>query len=268
MKSMKMAVVFALGYSLPASAGGFNYPDFSDTTGLTLNAAAAVVADNGIDPAPVLRLTPAITGQVGTTFTTDRFDITAFTTQFTFRIQGPADGIVLAFQRWGPTAVGGLGGNIGFQGMPAGPGGSMNVGIEFDVWRNAQDSSNNHIGFNVEDVTSRETVDVVNPMDDASLWYAWIDYDGTTLEVRANQTGLRPMGPLLSRGVDLAALLNGTDAHVGFTSSNGGSTTLHDITSWSYIEVPAPATGWIVLVLLVGSEWIRRSGTITRQKAA
>ena len=253
--TMKLTFVTALlaaAGSPTALAGGFTFTDFSSTDGLTINRSASVVDDNGTDPAPVLQLTRPSSNQIGSVFTTERFTITDFSTHFNFRINGTSDGFVLAFQRRGATAIGGGGGNLGFELMPAAVG-SKNVGVEFDTWNNAQDTSNNHIGVDVTTTRSIETVDVADPFDDGSLWHAWIDYHDTTLEVRANKTGSRPSDPLLVTDIDLVDLLGGPDAHIGFTSATGGSTTPHYITSWSYRDnnmVPVPATGWMGVVLM------------------
>ena len=84
------------------------------------------------------------------------------------------------------------------------------------------------------------TIEVEPDFDDGLQWYVWIDYDGTTLEVRANQTGFRPVAPLLTRDLDVPTIIDSDVAYVGFTSGTGADWGNHDIIDWSYdIFVPS-----------------------------
>src|SRR5262245_53077583 len=132
-----------------------SYPNFSSTAGLTLNGAAAPVS-NGIDAAPVLRL--ARSGMFfdgGSAFTSDKVCLSTFSAVFQFRItnpgglpdasgQGGADGLTLTLQGAGPTALGILGGSLGYETiMPS-------VAIEIDTWDNGViDAGTNHVGIDV-----------------------------------------------------------------------------------------------------------------------
>jgi len=77
---------------------------------------------------------------------------------------------------------------------------------------------------------------VAKRMNDGDLWYAWVDYDGTTngLEVRLGESQVRPVAPLVSAVVDLPSVLGKTNAFVGFTSGTGGAYGHHDILSWEF----------------------------------
>ncbi len=66
-------------------------------------------------------------------------------------------------------------------------------------------------------------VDVADRFDNGKNWFAWIDYDGATLEVRANQTGRRPDAPLLKYPIDIAQVIGSDTAFVGFTAATGGA---------------------------------------------
>ena len=248
------------------------FNDFSDTSLLTLNGATTTTTtSDGV----VLRLTPALASQSGSTFSTATTDATDFSTQFQFRITNPggtvfdcntepgADGIVFVVQSIS-SAIGGLGQGIGYSGI------GSSVGVEFDTWCNAanNDPSSNHVGIDLQGIVNHGlgapfTANVTPNFDDGGLWTAWVDYDGTTLEVRANQTGLRPAAPLVSRDIDISAELGGvTQAYVGFTSGTGADWGDHDIVNWRYTRyVPEPSA--ILLVLAGGwGMWLgRRRGT-------
>jgi len=226
---------------------GVNFNDFSSTAGLTLNGNADGNVNNGIDPNPVLRLAPAQIGQRGSAFTTLLENIAAFNTTFQFRITNPggahdgtdlgADGITFTIQGVGDTALGGGGGGLGYRNI-----GVASVAVEFDTWNNwdgANDLDSNHLGIDTNGSFGGPTVAVTPRFDDGNLWYAWIDYDGTTLEVRVNQTSVRPAAPDLSRVIDIPTTIGGpTIAHVGFTAATGAAYGDHDIISWNFNHNP------------------------------
>ena len=253
----------ALGclFTNSAYATTVKFDSFSEQTGLTLNGNAAIVNTSDGD---VLRLTPATFYQVGSAFSSTTISASTFSTFFKFRITSPggslfdcntqsgADGLVFVAQSVS-SSIGGAGGGIGYKDIP------NSVGVEFDTWCNAEfdDPSSNHIGISTNGsvhhgVGAPFTVNVSPNFDDSKIWYAWIDYNGTNLEVRANQTGLRPADALLSRTLDIPSILGGLpNAYVGFTSGTGADFGNHDILSWEYSDsdqVPEPS----VTVPLVG----------------
>jgi hypothetical protein len=146
--------------------------------------------------------------------------------------------LVFVIQSLSTDAVGGGGGGIGYGGM------LQSVGIEFDTWQySAWDPSSNHVGINMFGaMDSIQALPVVPNFDDGSIWYSWIDYDGSKLEVRANQTGVRPTDVLLSLEIDIPSILGQSDAFVGFTSGTAAAYANHDILSWEYQPIPEPST--------------------------
>ncbi len=241
---MAMLIVCAgASVSSAAHAGVLKYDDFSDTTGLVINSSAAVVGDNGFDSAPVLRLADTDNFTAGSVFTNQRMDISRFSTEFSFRIQpgfvngSGTDGFVFAMQPTSPFTKGGTGGNLGYQGL----GTPVKVGVEFDLFNNFQDPSSNHIGINTDTTSSLVTANISPDFDNRNLWHAWIDYDGTTLEVRVTESDTRPDQPQLALAIDLVDQLLTTDVYVGFTASTGGDASAHDIVSWRFVPEPASA---------------------------
>ena len=215
-----------------------NYPDFSDTSGLTLNGSAAAVV-NGVDPSPVLRLAGLVFFDGGSAFTSEKVCLATFSSFFKFRIsnpsglpdasgQGGADGITLTLQSAGPTALGVLGGSLGYAGI------APSVAVELDTWDNGSiDAGTNHIGIDVNgSVNSVVKAAVPGRFDDGNLWSVWVDYNGSVLEARVSNTGVRPAAPTIALAIDISATL-GSDAARGFTAATGAAVGEHDIVSWT-----------------------------------
>jgi hypothetical protein len=249
-----------------------DYPDFSNTTGLTLNGAAAKVGN-------VLRVTPATFSQAGSVFSTNTVSLASsasFSTYFQFRFtnaggacDGPnscgADGLVFVVQTVSNN-VGTGGGGIGYQGIP------KSLGIEFDTWFNGGvDIDSNHVGIDLNgDINSVKSVTVAEAdMNNGAIWNAWVDYNSATsqLEVRLTQLGTRPVAALLSYNVNLASVLGSTSAFVGFTSGTGAAFANHDVLTWKLEDSfkpitpqPVPEPGALVLLAaaLLGVAGVRR----------
>lgn len=240
-----------------ATADVITYPDFSSTNGLVVNGNAAAVSS--VDGS-VIRLVPALSVQVGSFYTEQKLNVTAFSTLFEFRLTDPggiadaagqtgADGIVFVVQSVGNTALGETGGGQGYFGI------ASSVGVEFDTWTNSWDLDSNHVGIDINGDTIVGAAAVATRFDDGNKWFAWIDYDGSTLEVRTNQTGVRPLTPDLSAALDLPAIVGGDSAYVGFSAATFSAFENHDILSWNFVSVPEPnslrllAIGMLALVL-------------------
>lgn len=235
---------------LPASAATVvDFADFGDCSTLQLNHDAACVDD-------ALRLTPALADRDGSAF--PRVPIAlganaAFSTAFSFRLHeggGPftddsgtgADGFVFVLQPLAATSIGNAnagGGGLGYRGI------ADSLGIEFDTFAlstTITEPNGNHLGVDVGgSLASLRTVTIDEaPMNDGEVWYAWIDYDGATLEVRLSRTAERPAGRRLSYALDLPATLGGTTAFAGFTAATGTSYEVHDILAWRFVDAYAP----------------------------
>jgi hypothetical protein len=150
--------------------------------------------------------------------------------------------------------------------------------VEFDTFRNSYDPSgvnggSNHIGFNVNGaLTSQATAAVTNAFDDGSKWTVWVDYDGSVLEVRASQDGLRPVSAAMAvSNLNLASTIGGSTAFLGFTASTGSAFGRHEVLGWAYSDtflsggiaaVPEPGTVALLGLgglLLLGARRFRRA---------
>ena len=229
----------------------FNFNDFTNCTGLQNNGNASCTGG-------VLRLTPSAPGQSGSSFSTTTVQLgtgASFSTFFSFRMSSVggigdedgtgADGIVFVIQPVSST-VGSSGGGIGYQGIPT------SLGIEFDTYNNgvgAGDPNGNHVGVDLNgSIASVQTALVPTRMNDGNVWYAWVDYDGATLEMRLNQVNSRPVTATLSYPVNLATVLGTTQAFVGFTAGTGSGYENQDILSWQFNSGFSPIGGVAVSV--------------------
>lgn len=219
------------------------FDDFSDTSGLVINSAAeAVTTDDGV----VLRLTPALGNRAGSIFSDTLIEASQFSTRFSFRMSdrggatfdgnpdSGADGIVFVIQPI-DSSLGSLGSGIGYQGI------GNSLGVEFDNWNNSanNDPGQSHVGIDINGSVNHNsglpTANIVDPqLDEGDLWHAWIEYDGTTLEVRLSLEDSRPEEPLITTDIDLISILGQTTAYIGFTSATGAAWANHDIVDWAY----------------------------------
>lgn len=223
-----------------------NFPNFSNCTTLQVNANAACTSG-------VLRVTPATFSQAGSAFSQTLIPLgpgNTFSTFFSFRITGSggsgdgdglgADGITFTVQPNSNTA-GGLGGGIGYAGI------LNSVAVEFDTWNNgtgAGDPDGNHVGVDLSgSIVSVATASIGTRLNDGNVWYAWIDYNGSLLELRLSQVNSRPAAPTLSHAVNLATVIGATQAYVGFTSGTGAAYANHDILTWVFDNAFNPIGG-------------------------
>ena len=223
-----------------------NFPNFSNCSTLQLNVNAACTAN-------VLRVTPATFSQAGSAFSQALIPLgpgNTFSTFFSFQITGAggigdgdgpgADGITFTVQPNASTA-GGAGGGIGYAGI------ANSIAIEFDTFDNgvgAGDPDGNHIGVDINgSVFSVATASVGTRLNNGAVWYAWVDYNGSVLEVRLNQVNSRPAAPTLSHAVNLGTVIGGTQAFAGFTSGTGSGFGNHDILTWVFDNTFNPVGG-------------------------
>jgi Legume lectin domain len=249
MRILKLCAVAMALAPLPASAATIVYNNFTNTTGLTINGDAAALNTGS---RTLMRLTPSRFFKSGSVFSTNAITFGpsyGFSTRFTFNMNtqrgGGADGIVFVIQPRG-NSVGGSGGGIGYGGI------TKSLGVEYDTFSNGaiDEFSNNHIGIDLNGSLNSLVQNNALPfiMDSGKDLTSWIDYNGTTktIEVRLNNSNVRPLSAILSYNFDLAATIGTTNAFVGFTSGTGGGAANHDLINWEFRDSFAPIIGGAV----------------------
>lgn len=267
-------LVFA-ALAVAARAQMVAFPDFTNTAGLQMNSAEVTTGSS-------ILLAANQQNRSGSFFTTSQLDVTDFSALFQFRISSPggqsdgtsagADGLALVLQRVGAAALGGNGEALGYGQRGGSAAIGTSVAVEFDTFANSWDPSTNHIGLNLNgSLTSLAATDIAEAFDSGLLWTVWVDYDGTTLQVRASNNGVRPTSATLSQELNIASTIGGSTAFVGFTGSTGSAYGTHEIVAFAFstnfVEggltmVPEPST-YALLALGLGAVgaavWRRRA---------
>ncbi len=161
--------------------------------------------------------------------------LSRFSTEFTFRVtKAAADGFTFALQRVGPAALGGSGGNFGSQGL------ATSAAIKFDFFPNLSTTGLYLNGAAPDDnstptAASSGAIDVTSAGIDfhaGPTFRVTLSYDGATLTETISDLSTRASFTHSYR-VDLAGVLGGPSAYVGFTGGAGGLSAVVDILSWS-----------------------------------
>ncbi len=237
---LKVVMVIILGISDATFADLISYPDFSDTTGLTLSYRAAVLTgsdnrlhlqDGRFQRGVALLSNPIVLDQTFNTY----FQFQIFNTVERFGPGSAADWLFFTIQTQ--------------QGIYDQAGNS--VIVEFDLWNNgARDNySGNHIGVNDEYsfVTTKAIQHVSPDFNNEQVWHAWIDYDGSNIEVFASNSSIRPVTPYISYALDIPGVLGTSDVYLGFHAASGQEGGDFDVLSWTFDTQAIPAPGAILL---------------------
>jgi Legume lectin domain len=210
-----------------------DYPDFADTSGLTLNGDAFPFDG-------VLELTDAGADETGTAFTTEKVlnPKRSWKTQFAISLHDtlaiPGDGMAFVVQSVGNDEVGDGGGGLGYGSL------GDSVAVEFDTFDNGGTNEDaNEVAVTTNGKAGR-------PLDRAEPGFAiygaaeinaWAKYSAksTKLKVWVNDDGAKPKKPLLSAKKNLNGVLEGK-SYAGFTAATGGATENHDVFSWKLTQ--------------------------------
>jgi fibronectin type 3 domain-containing protein len=259
-RSVEVSAV-TLGPTLDFS-GGFN----AASTLLSLNGSAKISG-------AILQLTDGRSNEAGSAFSATTVGITQFTTQFQFQLLNPnADGFTFTIQGAGPSALGLVGGGLGYgPDHSGGTGGIPNsVAIKFDLFSN-QGEGNDSTGLFVNGAapTSTGSIDLSTTginLHSGHIFNVAMAYDGTTLKVIISDT-VTNASASQSYAVDIPTLVGGSNAYVGFTGASGSQTATQNILSWTYapaLVAPQAPTSLTAIAGLgqVSLRWTASSGAI------
>jgi ELWxxDGT repeat protein len=245
------------------------FSNFADTSRMQLAGTAGVFSTGD---GQVMRLTQALAEQAGSVFALDPVNTSSFSASFSFRMTNPggitdsdgivgADGITFTIKSAQSPNLGSDGSGLGYAGI------GKSVAVEFDTFHNTPntfpgnvpgDPSSNHVGIDVNgSVVSTVTNSVTPNFNDGNIWHVWVDYDGTTLQVRYGESDARPAAAQLSTQINLTGIIGSPQAQVGFTGGTAAGFENQDILSWSYTAPPVPGSGSIFFARFGGAQlWV------------
>lgn len=227
---------------------------FTNTVGqLQLNGVATDTGATG-KPANAVELTHGVNGgEAGSAFFTAPVGIDTFDTtfQWTYGINANADGFAFTLQNNSPTALGGTGGNLGYNGI------GNSVAIAFNLYNNVDQTAFASGGQNVlgtpVDLTMDPTAGTPTGIDfhanKGDTFQAHLVYDGTTLTETVTDQTLIAQGKAgtftTTYTVGIPTLVGSHTAFIGFTGADGGALSQQDILNWKYRgtftpTIPAP----------------------------
>jgi hypothetical protein len=234
-------------YSNTASAttlsttGGLNFSTgFAGSTSLlTYNGSAKI---NGTSA----ELTDNNMNEAGSVFSTSRQDITKFTNQFTFQLTAgttTADGFTFTIEGVGNTALGSVGGGLGYGPDPStGTGASIgsSAAVKFDLFNNSGEGVDSTGLFTNGAAPTTPAIDLTATgldLHSGDVFNVQMTYDGATLQVTMTDTTTNKSASQ-SYSVNIPNLVGSGAGYVGFTGGTGGQTAAQSILTWTY----APAT--------------------------
>jgi len=222
--------------------------DFSTGFGSLTNGILTFNGGSGVSGTR-LQVTDTNGWEARSIFSTNAQDITQFDTRFQFQISpggNTADGFTFVIQGMAPTAVGGLGGGLGYGPDTAGgpPGISKSLAIKFDIYDNAGEGVNS-TGLYTNGGSPTTPADDLTPsgvdLHGGDVMEAMIHYDGSTLLVSIIDTITHATFTKSYNDVNIQGLVGGGSAYVGFTGGTGGLAALQEVLNWTFTPViPAP----------------------------
>jgi hypothetical protein len=210
-------------YSSGLSSAVNDPSGFSSGAGFNL---LGVTVTNG-----TLQLTDGGTYEANAVWTATPLNVQKFATDFTFlETAAAADGFAFVIQNAGPSARGGLGGGLGYQGI------GSSVAVKFDLYSNSgegTDSTGFYVGGAYPTVPALSMTSSGVNLHNPDRMHAHLGYDGTTLTLTLTDT-VTGASFNASQAINIPATVGGNSAYIGFTAGTGGETAVQQILDWTY----------------------------------
>src|SRR5262249_20794746 len=166
---------------------------------------------------------------------------------FTFQLNGAADGIAFVVQGYGPGLLGAYGSGLGYAGI------TRSAAVKFDLHDDAGEGPDSTGLVTNGAWPTGPAVDLRGTGIDwhgGHVFAAALAYDGAALRVTITDTAT---GASASQryAVDLPGLVGAPTAYVGFTGATGGYAATQDILNWTFHSgttppPPVPTAPWVV----------------------
>jgi hypothetical protein len=196
-----------------------------------------------------LQLNNGLANEAGSAWYNTPVNIQNFTNDFTFQLSNAqADGITFTIQNTGVTALGPLGGGLGYgPDTPGGTGGIPNsVAIKFDLYSNDGEGTDSTGLYTNGASPTVPATDMTGKVDlhSGDTFSVHMVYNGTTLTMTLTD-GVTNATFTTSWTVNVPSIVGGNTAFVGFTGGTGGLTASQKIETWNFVSggtAPQPAT--------------------------
>jgi LysM repeat protein len=186
-----------------------------------------------------LQLTDTGTYEAGSAFWRTPVNVQSFTNDFNFQLTNPiGNGITFTIQNAGITALGPVGGGLGYgpDSPGATPGIAKSVAIKFDLVNNAGEG-NNSVGLYTNGASPTVPATTLGGgvnLHSGDVMQVHMNYDGTTLTMTITDTTNSAETFTTSWPINIPSTVGGNTAFVGFTGGTGKSTSIQEILTWSY----------------------------------
>ncbi|HEV8605567.1 MAG TPA: hypothetical protein VGQ99_09390, partial [Tepidisphaeraceae bacterium] len=233
--------------AFPDRVGSITFAGFpSNTTSLQLNGGATLTGGR-------LRLTDSLDFLSGSVFLSEMRRIDNWIASFDFQITNStgADGFAFVIQTVGKQAIGGVGGGLGYAGMPA------SLGLKFDFYSDPFDppaSRIDHTGIYLNGAEVYNDIvgnginsgidvrpygidfDGLNPgiSGNGAVYRVTLKYDGVTLEQTITDINNSSKSITARYTIDIPATIQGECAYVGFTGATGGLHARQEILNFDF----------------------------------
>jgi hypothetical protein len=187
-----------------------------------------------------LQLTDASVGsEKASAFWTTPVNVQSFTNTFTFQLTNPnADGFTFTIQKTSITAIGAVGGGLGYGAINPGqaPGIGKSVAVKFDLFDN-NGEGNNSTGLYTQGVSPTTPATALGGginLHSGDIFQVQMTYDGTTLTMTITDLTVPANTFTTSWPINIPATVGANTAFVGFTAGTGGQTAIQEILNWTY----------------------------------
>jgi fibronectin type 3 domain-containing protein len=213
--------------------------------------------------------------EAGSVFSTNKVDVTKFSSEFTFQLTSAnADGFTFTLQDRGPTALGPTGGGLGYG--PDTPGGTpgipTSVAVKFDLYNNAGEGTDSTGEYTNGASPTTPAIDLTSTginLHSGDVFDVVAGYDGTTLNVTITDTSTKASATQ-SYTVNIPQVLGGSTGYVGFTGGTGGQTAIQNILTWTYSPTatslpaaPTNLTGSVISGTEIDLSWTNNATNAT-----
>ncbi|TLU70464.1 calcium-binding protein, partial [Lichenicoccus roseus] len=163
--------------------------------------------------------------EAGSWFTNQKYAVGAFTASFDYQAQGTADGMAFILQdsASGPSALGGVGGSLGYSGI------SNSAAIELNLYSGHTQGTAFASDGNTGNYTSTGDVAFWNG-DEVQVQ---LSYDGSTMAERMTDFTTGAVYSA-SYAINLASILGSGSAYVGFSGGTGGATSTQTVSNFTF----------------------------------